>query len=596
MGLRDSGSNRQRRDWFAFHFRGLTVQFVLWMIIPLSLVLIGVAFTGVYSHEQAMRTMIAERNQALATAAAVQVRELLQEPASALEALAAKQAFQHPDPTEQRTVLTEAGNQNGLFVDGLALLDRSGELSVTAADLPSWAQDATHLPDLARALMIHQHVVIQPVSDTPGTKDLFLVGVPVHDEGGAVYGALVGAISLKSMGVDALLSQVQVGEHGTAYLVDASGQVLFESPSSQKRTGVAERNGLLTAPPDEAPGTGLYHAPDGQLMTAASVPVELDELGWQVLIEQPWNDVIGPVLRFSQFIPLVAALAVVVSVLALYYGMRAIARPLRLLGEKAERVAWGDFDATSTPVGGVEEIEDLRRTLDQMAKRIQSYQLGMHDFIAAITHGQEEERKRLARELHDDTVQALIALGQQVEMAERALPSDPKRASERLHQVRAMLAETVEGIRRFSRDLRPIYLEDLGFIPALEALAREANQQHTLAVDFTTVGPLRRLPPHLELAAYRIVQEALNNILQHAQASRAWVEVGFQAEALVLDVRDNGQGFVAPHMPDVLARQGHFGLMGIQERALLYGGQLTIHSAPGEGTKVTVRLPYPREP
>ena len=93
MGLRDSGSNRQRRDWFAFHFRGLTVQFVLWMIIPLSLVLIGVAFTGVYSHEQAMRTMIAERNQALATAAAVQVRELLQEPASALEALAPSKPF-----------------------------------------------------------------------------------------------------------------------------------------------------------------------------------------------------------------------------------------------------------------------------------------------------------------------------------------------------------------------------------------------------------------------------------------------------------------------------------------------------------------------
>jgi signal transduction histidine kinase len=331
-------------------------------------------------------------------------------------------------------------------------------------------------------------------------------------------------------------------------------------------------------------------------MTAASVPVELDELGWEVVVEQPWNDVIGPVLRFSQFIPLVAALAVVVSVLALYYGMRAIARPLRLLGEKAERVAWGDFDATSTPVGGVEEIEDLRRTLDQMAKRIQSHQLGMHDYIAAITHGQEEERKRLARELHDDTVQTLIALGQQVEMAERALPTDPKRASERLRQVRTMLAETVEGIRRFSRDLRPIYLEDLGFIPALEMLAREADQQQALAVDFATRGPVRRLPPDLELAAYRIVQEALNNTLQHAQASRAWVEVRFEAEGLVLNVRDNGQGFDAPNMPDVLARQGHFGLMGIQERALLFGGQLIIHSTRGQGTQVTVRLPYPREP
>ena len=109
----------------------------------------------------------------------------------------------------------------------------------------------------------------------------------------------------------------------------------------------------------------------------------------------------------------------------------------------------------------------------------------------------------------------------------------------------------------------------------------------------TVSGPVRRLPPDLELAAYRIVQEALNNVVQHAQASQAWVEVRFEAEHLVLSVRDDGQGFEAPDLPDALARQGHFGLMGIQERALLYGGQLTLRSAPGEGTEVTVRLPYP---
>ncbi|NIV32671.1 MAG: hypothetical protein GWN58_25465, partial [Anaerolineae bacterium] len=92
------------------------------------------------------------------------------------------------------------------------------------------------------------------------------------------------------------------------------------------------------------------------------------------------------------------------------------------------------------PVGGVEEIEDLRRTLDQMARRIQRYQRGMHDYIAAITQGQEEERKRLARELHDDTAQALIALNQQVEMAQKILDADPVLAAERLVEVRGMLA------------------------------------------------------------------------------------------------------------------------------------------------------------
>jgi signal transduction histidine kinase len=210
-----------------------------------------------------------------------------------------------------------------------------------------------------------------------------------------------------------------------------------------------------------------------------------------------------------------------------------------------------------------------------------------------MTRGQEDERKRLARELHDDTAQALIALNQQVEMAQKLLSRDPGRAVERLGQVRAMLAETLESVRRFSRDLRPIYLEDLGFIPALEMLTREADQEDELSVQLAVLGSARRLPPDLELAAYRIVQESLNNVIQHASANEAWVEVRFEAEHFILSVRDNGQGFEAPDLPDVLARRGHFGLMGIQERALLYGGQLAIRSAPGEGTEVTVRLPYP---
>jgi two-component system sensor histidine kinase DegS len=124
---------------------------------------------------------------------------------------------------------------------------------------------------------------------------------------------------------------------------------------------------------------------------------------------------------------------------------------------------------------------------------------------------------------------------------------------------------------------------------------RIEDQPGVIDVHFDTAGPVRRLPSDLELAAYRIVQEALNNALQHAGASQVWVEVRFEEEHLALSVRDDGQGFEAPDLPDALARQGHFGLMGIQERALLYGGQLIIHSTAGEGTRVTVRLPYPAQ-
>jgi signal transduction histidine kinase len=237
-----------------------------------------------------------------------------------------------------------------------------------------------------------------------------------------------------------------------------------------------------------------------------------------------------------------------------------------------------------------------------MARRVQSYQIGMHDYIAAITQGQEDERKRLARELHDDTVQALIALGQRVEMAQKALPGDPGHAAERLSTVRGMIAESLEGVRRFSRDLRPTYLDDLGLVPALEMLVRSSSkdgleearsgERQGPVLELTSSGPVRRLPPDLELAAYRIVQEALNNVSRHAQATHAWVDVQFDSDHLALVVRDDGRGFEMPRLPDDLARHGHFGLMGIQERAFLYGGQVTVRSSLSEGTTLQVQLPY----
>jgi signal transduction histidine kinase len=329
-------------------------------------------------------------------------------------------------------------------------------------------------------------------------------------------------------------------------------------------------------------------------MTLAFAPVDFPGLQWQVIIEQPWEDVIGPVLRYSQFVPFVVVLAVIISLLALYYGVSAIVRPLQSLGRRAEQIAWGDLRSTDSPVGGVKEIEELRLTLDDMAHRIRGYQRSMHDYIGAITKGQEEERRRLARELHDDTAQTLIALRQQIELAQKLHHTDPSGEEERLDEVRAMLAKALEDVRRFSHNLRPIYLEDLGFVPALEMKAQEIEQLHCIKVHVDVQGERTRLHDDLELTAYRVAQEALNNVVQHAQATVAWVSVHFLEEHLILSVQDDGRGFVAPSSPRDLAALGHFGLMGLHERTILHGGQLNIEAEPGTGTTITVLLPYYR--
>ena len=147
------------------------------------------------------------------------------------------------------------------------------------------------------------------------------------------------------------------------------------------------------------------------------------------------------------------------------------------------------------------------------------------------------------------------------------------------------------ALRRLIGDLRPIYLEDLGFVPALEMLAGQVQQENALATTVEVHGEAVRLAPDLELAAYRIVQQAVRNVLAHAAAQSVQIHVTFDTDGITLAVSDDGRGFTPPEQPADLTRQGHYGLMGMHERAMLYGGRLSITSAPGQGTTVTAWLP-----
>ena len=260
--------------------------------------------------------------------------------------------------------------------------------------------------------------------------------------------------------------------------------------------------------------------------------------------------------------------------------------PLRVhsKAENAERIGAGDFEAASNPVGGVTEIEELHDTLDRMAHQIQRYQQALKGYLGAITSAQEEERARLARELHDGTVQMLIALNQRAQMAQRGLSRNPTRAAERLVELRTMISDGIEEVRRFSGALRPLYLEELGLAPAVEMLARSANATYQL------VGTPKRLDDEKEVALYRMTGEALSNARRHSQAQHIAISLTFAERGVTLQVRDDGIGFDVPTDFVDLARAGHFGLMGMHERAHFVGAQLQIHSAPGEGTTVTVTV------
>jgi two-component system sensor histidine kinase UhpB len=315
------------------------------------------------------------------------------------------------------------------------------------------------------------------------------------------------------------------------------------------------------------------------------------ETHWRVLVEEPVSEVIVPILRFSSVLPVMIAAAGLLSLLLTYFSLRTIVYPLQRLSEAAEQVTWGELSQLPADVGGVEEIRDLGHALRDMVGRIRGYQQSMRDYIAAIVQGQETERARLSRELHDATVQDWVATRQRLLLAQRALErGDVPATQETLGEMRQLANSALDELRRMIRALRPAYLEDLGLLPAVEMLVQE-TQEAGLAVELTVLGEPRRLPPEVELVAYRLAQEALTNVAQHAQAQQAVVSISFSPTELLVSISDDGRGFVPPGGPEEMTRRGHFGLVGMRERVLLVGGSLEIQSQPGQGTRVLARFP-----
>ncbi len=212
-------------------------------------------------------------------------------------------------------------------------------------------------------------------------------------------------------------------------------------------------------------------------------------------------------------------------------------------------------------------------------------------YLREITRAQEEERKRIARELHDSTAQNLIALIHELENLLNEKTELPMREAKVLWGFYERIREILQEVRRFSRDLRPSILDDLGLLSALEWLTSELRNKYGIAASLTVSGSERRLFPEAELLLFRVVQEALSNIAKHANASSAQVKVEFDARRVAVTISDNGVGCQLPEKLDDLPHSGKLGLAGIQERVQLLGGTLRLESTPGKGTTVHIEAP-----
>jgi len=315
--------------------------------------------------------------------------------------------------------------------------------------------------------------------------------------------------------------------------------------------------------------------------------------------------------------------ALLIASAAAWLHAHSVVRPIQRLTSDAARMASGDLDSP-VAVSRDDEIGELARRFDVMRiklkdsleesarwaeelehrvgertreveernRELSSLNRVRRQLLAKTISAQEEERKRLARALHDDSAQTLTAVLMTLKTAEDALPAAPDGALRALGRSRSQLEVALREIREAIMDLRPSALDDLGLAAAIRWYADEHLRPHGIKVALEITGDEQRVKGAAATAIFRIVQEAVNNVARHSGARKARITLEFGPTAVLTVVEDDGTGFDPEGLRQPQEGGRGLGLLGMRERAELFGGDVEIASHAGQGTSVRVRIPY----
>jgi signal transduction histidine kinase len=514
--------------------------------------------------------------QAVAAAVAAGLDHHLREEFAHLSAIPSAPGFDllDADPAPECAAL-HAARLPSRHLASVSLAGADGAI-VCQEPVAFWGRQAlAALPDVQVALRSGKPAVSRLLPGPP--PSLFLL-VPFRDWQGRPAGIIAGAVDPAGPGWSALLGPAPPGS-GSTDLVEESGVVLAST-------------GARRLVPASSAGPALAAT---ALLSAAP---------WRVVVSRPKRENLGlrgPLLMLGP--------AVLATVMLFAWGTaRSLTRPLAVLDLAAGRIAAGDLTQPIRHLGDDEvgslgrsfeamrvALAESRQALDRergdLERRVAERTRELGQLLRKTISAQEDERKRIARELHDETCQTLVALG--LRFAAALVAPAPEAVRERLVEAKALAAATLEEVHRLIFDLRPSILDDLGLVPAIRWLASRQLEPLGIAVRFEIEELEGRLPPEAETALFRAVQEALNNVARHAQAETVLIQLARLGESLEIEIEDDGKGFDPAGVADAAPSGRGLGLMGIRERLELLGGTAQIDSSPGQGTRVVLRVPLP---
>lgn len=349
---------------------------------------------------------------------------------------------------------------------------------------------------------------------------------------------------------------------------------------------------------------------NGNLVRDTAVPLVAGLNSIELHIGLSESALLRPIAKISWVIALLTLIGIIIGCLIALLLSRLITGPLETLTRQAEQIGEGNLEG-EIQLNSQDEVGNLARSFNRMTvhlrENIQALQRRNQELSVLsqklrereellgklwrqVIFAQEEERKRIARELHDETTQSLAAITIGLKTAEEIMPSDQSKGIHFLEQLRNTAGLVVKELHNIIYDLRPTVLDDLGLVPALRWYAETRLGARGVEFELQVTGINGRLPPELETTFFRIGQEAISNVFKHARAHKVVLVIALQDNNLMMQIKDDGRGFVNKEMWSAANERARLGLLGMRERIGLLGGVLEINSQVGFGTVVTVNL------
>ena len=502
--------------------------------------------------------------------------------------------------------LLQSLEMSGIPAISIILADSSGDVLRVEPDAGTGDDGSLDNTALADALTATVPTVSGSVPGPWASGPVVVISTPLAGEGGGA-GVLAAAVDLSRWSIGTLGRVVTLGETGYTEIVDANGVVLARTspgspPGASEKSDHPQRFAELISEGTDTVRTCHRCHEVGQSVerlrdVLAFAPLSV--ASWGVAIRQSEEEALEPAFQLRQRLLYIGAIVVASSLLLAWLVMQGVVKPVRMLTAAAQRVAGGDFMA-ATPVKRQDEIgqlnaafyamtQELARARDEIMLRNRQ----LRTYATYVTSAQEEERQRIARELHDETMQLVVLLCRRLDSVQASSENLPAELNDRLAEARETAEEVMRELRDFTKSLRPPILDDLGIVTSVRRLLSDLEERSEMAGHLEVEGRERRLLSDTELGLFRIAQEALHNAERHSEAAEINITFTFGEDETRLEVADNGAGFSPADALGGFAASGRLGLTSMRERAELLGGRLEIQSSPGHGTRVIALIPVP---